>query len=160
MHTQAHNWDLSAWIIGRALEGFEGDDWRTRPGGMSHALWVLGHILNERRETGRILGGDFPETLRDRLFAQGTSPDDVPAGVDPEDVLRDFGDTHEAFLAFLEGLDDAALEEAVDVEIPRAPNTKLAALQFMLTHESYHVGQLGALRVLLGKGGWASKSTP
>ena len=37
------------------------------------------------------------------------------------------------------------------------PKTRLGALQFLLMHEGYHIGQLGALRVMAGKGSWLKR---
>ena len=51
-------------------------------------------------------------------------------------------------------MDAAALEEPIEEAFPSSPKTRLGALQFLLLHECYHVGQLGALRVILGKGSW------
>jgi hypothetical protein len=51
-------------------------------------------------------------------------------------------------------MDVAALEEPIEFEFPNQPQTRLGALQFLCMHEAYHCGQLGQIRVQLGKGSW------
>lgn len=154
MIRQIHTFQGSDWLIQRILAGFDGEDWRARPNGMNHALWLLGHLLMERKTLGQILGGDFELDERDKLFSPGTDPDDVEQGIDGGDVLAAWKETHERFVKHLEGLDATSLAEEIDFQPPMGPSTRLGALQFLLLHENYHVGQLGALRKMLGKPSW------
>ena len=161
MERQAHIFGVQAWTVTMCLDDFEGDEWRFRPHGMSHALWILGHLLLERKALANILGMAEEISARDQLFEAGTDPDDVPAEV-PADVngaalLAEFGALHGRFVAHLDTLTPGDLGTETDVEFPMTPKTRLGALQFLLMHESYHVGQLGALRVMAGKGGFLKR---
>jgi uncharacterized damage-inducible protein DinB len=147
-------WDVNAWILGAALDGFSGEDWRARPNGANPAIWTLGHLLGGRRHVAREMGFDVPVVETDRHFDMGTNPDDVPADLDPAAMLAEYQDFHGEFKAQLEAMDVATLNEPVENEYPRQPKTRAGALQFMLMHEAYHLGQLGMLRVQLGKGSW------
>lgn len=150
-------WNVNAWIVGSALDDFSGDEWRARPSGANPAIWTLGHLLGGRRHVARELGFDVPEVERDRLFDMGTNPEEVPADLDPAALLAEFQEFHGEFLGQLEGMDTAILGEPVMNHYPQQPKTRLGALQFMLMHEAYHCGQLGMLRVQLGKGSWMKK---
>jgi uncharacterized damage-inducible protein DinB len=154
MIRQVHTWGTSAWLVGRILDGFEGDDWRAGPMGTNPALWLLGHLVVERQMLGRVLGMELPDEGDAALFGPGAKPADLPDDLEGEVLLARFHEIHERFVEQLEGMDEDALQEPIEEEFPSSPKTRLGALQFMLLHESYHVGQLGTLRVMLGKGSW------
>jgi len=145
---------LTEWIVTASLRGFSVDDWWERPGGANPAIWITGHILAHRRILAGLLGLPVEPSGNDRHFARGTSPDDVPAGLDGRALLKEFRAFHKTFVESLEAMDPAALDEPIDVDFPNVPKTRLGALQFLCMHESYHAGQLGQLRVVLGKGSW------
>jgi hypothetical protein len=157
MDRQAHIFGVQAWVVNQCLDDFGGDDWRFRPHGMSHALWILGHLVLERKALGNILGMDEKIEDRDQRFQIQTRPDDVPEDVDGKALLAEFGAVHQRFTAHLETMTDEDLAQATEEQFPNTPQTRLGALQFLLMHESYHVGQLGALRVMTGKKSWIEK---
>ena len=149
-------WNINMWLVGKCLEGYEGDDWRKRPEGASPAVWILGHILTTRKFLERVLGTGVPHEDWEERFAMGSDPAELPPDTDGGDLLRDFQETHRRFIKHLEGLAASDLEVEVEEEFPESPKTRLGALQFLFLHESYHVGQLGVTRVQLGKGSWMS----
>ena len=124
---------------------------------MSNALWILGHVIVDRKMLGNILGMDEEITQRDRLFEAGTKPDDVPEDVAGEEVLAEYQAFHERFVTHLQGLSDEDLNHPTEAQFPMTPQTRIGAVQFLLMHEGYHVGQLGALHVMMGKGAWFKK---
>lgn len=158
MIRQIHIWSFNDWVLGRILDGFTDEEWWTRPGGTNPAIWILGHILMERKVLGKILGADLASDLApdatDRLFEPGTKPDDLPRDLDGRALVEAFHATHRRFVEHLEGLDEAALEQSMDPLFPTVPPTRLGALQFLLMHESYHIGQLSTLRMMLGRTSW------
>jgi hypothetical protein len=124
---------------------------------MNHALWILGHVLLDRKMLGELLGMEVENKDRDRLFDVGTKPEGVPEEIAGPEILAEFRAFHEAFAAHLDAMTDDDLAVPTEVEFPMTPQTRLGALQFLLMHEGYHVGQLGALHVMNGKGGWLRK---
>jgi uncharacterized damage-inducible protein DinB len=153
-------WNVNAWVVGRILDGFEGEDWRGRPSGANPAIWLLGHILMERKLLCRELGMDEPPVERDALFAPGTRPEDVPAEIGGEQLAAEFEALHGRLIGHLESMRAEDLEAPVETDYPEMPKTRLGALQFLFLHESYHVGQLGSLRVMLGKESWLANLKP
>jgi uncharacterized damage-inducible protein DinB len=145
---------VNHWMAGACLDGFAGEDWWTRVSGSNPAIWQLGHILSSRKYVAGILGAEVTESPVDELFGIGTNPDDLPRDLDPAALLEEFNQVHAAMIAHLETMTPEDLEADVTDEFPMMPKTKLGALQFLLMHESYHLGQLGELRVMLGKGSW------
>ena len=157
MDKQAHIFRVTAWSLGMTLDDFDRAAWRFQPHGMNHALWILGHVLLERKALGNILGMGEEITERDKLFDVGTKPEDVPDDVEGKALLAEFQAFHARFLEHLEGMTDEDLAVETEMQFPESPQTRLGALQFLLMHESYHVGQLGSLRVMAGKGSWMKK---
>jgi len=145
---------LTELIATASVRGFSLDEWWERPGGANPPIWVMGHILAYRRVLAGLLGFDVEPSEIDEHFTRGSSPDDIPVALEGRALLKEFRAFHKTFVAQLTAMDPAALDEPIDVEITTISKTRLGALQFMSMHESYHVGQLGQLRVQLGKGSW------
>ena len=145
---------VNEWIATASVRGFSVDEWWERPGGANPAIWILGHIYTHRRILAGFLGFEVEPSELDRHFARGSRPDDIPAATDGRALAKEFRAFGKTFTAQLEALDPTSLEESIDVEFPNQPKTRLGALQFLCMHESYHCGQLGQVRVLLGKGSW------
>src|SRR5262245_21819791 len=154
MDPLTHLWSLNDWIVAQALEGFEGDDWTRRFSGSNPALWLIGHLVLERKMAAGEAGLDAEIRERDRLFAPGSQPEGLPPGLDGRAIAGEFHALHKRFAAHLKGLDATALAQASARSYPVVPRTRLGALQFLFEHETYHVGQLGLVRVMLGKGSW------
>lgn len=153
-------WDVNAWLITKCLEGYEGDDWRKRPEGSNSAIWILGHTVTCRMFLARLLGLDLPEAEWESQFEMNSDPDKVSKDLTGESLMTEFAAVHEKFSAHLTGFDEAALDAAIEEEFPEMPKTLLGALHFLFLHESYHVGQLGMNRVMLGKGSWMKNIEP
>ncbi|MHC4472378.1 MAG: DinB family protein [Planctomycetota bacterium] len=147
-------WNINDWLVGQILDGFEGEDWWKRPEGSNPAVWILGHVLLERKHLYRELGADVEGGESDTLFARGAKPEDLPSDLSPGALVEEFHSVHGRFVAHLSEMSEADLEVAVESEYPEMPKTRLGALQFLFLHETYHVGQLGTLRVMLGKEPW------
>ncbi len=120
--------------------------------------WIAGHILAARRtilaRLGEPAAGDGEELAAYRRGSQGLSAGDPCLPLDK--LLAELKASGERIAALLEALDPAALEEPLEVAgVPGAPQkpTVGSFLTFLLFHESYHVGQLGLGRRLLGQPG-------
>ena len=157
MDKQAHIFNVQSWLVGMTLDDFTAEDWCFRPHGMNHALWILGHLLLERKELGNILGMEEEISDRDHLFEIGTEPEGVPDDLDGAALLEEYQAMHGRFIEHLGQLTEEDLAAETEAQFPETPQTWLGALQFLLMHESYHIGQLGALRVMAGKGSWMKK---
>ncbi|MEN8149717.1 MAG: DinB family protein [Planctomycetota bacterium] len=141
-------------IVSAAVRGFTVDDWWSRPGGANPAIWILGHIHTYRRILARLLGFEVEPSDFDEHFARGSSPDDVPVAMEGRALGKEFRAFGKSFTAQLEAMDPGTLDEPIETGFANQPATRLGALQFLCMHESYHAGQLGQIRVQLGKGSW------
>ena len=138
-------------LVTTALEGLSDEEVWTRPNGAGNAMgWILGHITETRgsllAELGDTTGMPWP-----KQFSRGSSPAataDRPSRAVIEDAWR------ATSARMREGFERLTPERLA--ELPKKQGlpgvTDLASfITFMAFHESYHVGQLGYVRRLLGK---------
>jgi uncharacterized damage-inducible protein DinB len=122
------------------LQGLSDEDARfqPQPGGNS-VHWLLRHVISTR------------DRLLPALGQQALAPqDDAPLA----DLVAQFGESQERLVAGLKKLPATRLREKAPFSPRQDPNETLATLlPLMPFHESYHIGQIGMVRRLLGKEG-------
>ena len=103
--------------------------------------WVVGHILVSRDDIRELIGLDRLCGDDMKMYDRDTEP------VSP-DKLMDLG-------RLLEMYNDGQniLEEKLKSTDLREENEKYRMVTFLAFHESYHVGQTGILRRIIGKEG-------
>lgn len=125
-------------------EVFAGLDWRLageRPTGAIHTVFqVLNHLIYWHDWALEWIVGEKPET-----------PEHAAEGWPGEAAPGNGKEWNEALLQFREGLsalDRHAVE--ADLTTDRGGKNVLEILQLIATHDSYHAGQVAALRRALG----------
>ena len=116
--------------------------------------WVLGHIVTARSRMLTFRGEpgviDNAAMEQYRRGSDGNVPNPLPLA----DLIAALDRAQSAFIAALKRITDAELAAKSPFPSPAGPDASLAeALAGMVFHEAYHVGQLGLLRRLAGKGG-------
>ena len=141
-------------IVAQALSGrgahvlvrdvVDGLDWRLageRPGGFEHtAFEILNHLVYWHEFSLAWIDGEKPVTPEH-------AADSWPGPPAPEGE-EDWRRLVEAFHHGLERLESCA--RRLDLEADRGPKTVLEILQLIASHNSYHAGQIAALRRALG----------
>lgn len=131
------------------LEGIEHEESLVAPAAGNTLNWVLGHMVATRNAVLALLGEE-PIWDEEKALLYSGSPE---AGWSPEralpldSIVADLDRSQERIVSGLDRLSDEALEE------PSGNGTLGWRLGFLHFHESYHVGQIGLLRRLLGKPG-------
>ena len=122
----------------------------------SSVNWITGHVLNSRdRLLARLGGKKFLGDEEAEFYRMGTKP--ATAGETSVQLARlreGIKTTGAALIEKLQSLSEQDLEKEVEPKtIPaRMDKPNLGALlTFLLFHESYHAGQLGLARRMLGK---------
>jgi len=112
------------------------------PNGGNNLNWILGHILSSRNRILEKLSEEKVwDEAKEKLYDRGTSSiDDSSATVSLDELLKDMEKSQDRILSGIKNLN------TTDEELVK----KIAFLQF---HESYHVGQTGILRRIIGKEG-------
>lgn len=116
---------------------------------LNNLKWTLGHIVTGRSMMIELAGGK-PDTPFDGIFMASTADLTVPTLVE---IATRFDDITQEMMRRMALLDKKALATAPASPFPTAEKSTLAALAFLLQHESYHLGQTSYLRRLLGKEG-------
>ena len=140
------------------LEGISDEEAFIQPQGGGHCMnWVAGHIVQHRALTLQLLGCPFhfPFNKYTR-YNRGTDPilKDGPKVVPLSEMREDWSATGKDLLANLESVKVETLAKPA----PYSPlgddeETVGSLVAGLLFHESYHIGQVGLLRRLLGKDG-------
>ncbi len=139
------------------IEDVASEDAFRRPekGGNSIA-WVVGHLLRSRQSLLQYLGTDWSigETA-DLAYSRGsTGDDDSGAFLSFERSLEHWVESQNLLMKALDDLtEDKLLGEAPPLGDFTRADTLERRILFLYFHETYHLGQLGLMRRLLGKEG-------
>ncbi|MBU0741199.1 DinB family protein [bacterium] len=155
--TLAIQFNYTAWVFNKTLAGVTHQDSLVQPAPAGNCLnWVAGHLAASRMGMLELLGQEtvWDATWRER-YRRGSAP--VAGGDDAaafDGIVRAFNASQGGIVAGLPALTEDRLDEPAPFS-PGNDETEtvgslLAGLAF---HESYHCGQLGLLRRLLGKDG-------
>lgn len=146
---------FAQWAATRNLEEMSHADSIVRPaGGGNDFNWVLGHVIAIRNALLPVLG-------EERVWEQeranpyiAAAPEDLATRMPLEELQAALTTTHERLVAGLGRADDALLDGKAPFSPGNNPNETLRSLlRKIVVHESYHIGQLGALRRPAGKTG-------
>jgi hypothetical protein len=139
-------------FLDRLTADFEDRDWLHREGAANHAQWVLGHLAATRRWALREMGKGLEEEPWERHFGMGgkatPQSDDIPPAMLRESFVKNGDALRRHLLAQNEKQAEAPFRS-----FPDGSSTLSGGAHFLHFHESYHLGQLGLIRRLLGKPG-------
>lgn len=151
-------YEFSYMALKRNLDGVSNAETLVSPQPSGNCMnWVLGHLLAAR---GLVLtlAGAGPMNGADLLVRYQRGSEPLKQGEAPADLgtLRGLlDDSQQQLLPALAALSDEALATPIPEALRRPPLTGSVgdALARLNSHESYHNGQLGLLRRLVGKEG-------
>ena len=129
------------------VDGLSEAQLRWRPAAEANPiLWILWHIGEVHDSVLWTLAGAPPAFPlgRSALSARGPA-EEIPG---PGDVRRYLDDAQQRFLARLEGLPDEDLPRTFGDGVWKGTGAGLIALP--ARHETYHAGQIGYIRRLMG----------
>jgi uncharacterized damage-inducible protein DinB len=136
----------------KAIQGIPEERWLTRPGNDSnHLTWIAGHMIVTRAIVPKVLGHEWSAPW-EGLFARGVklaAPDQYPH---PEELQHAWDEVSQKLSASLANASEEALSKPVPKETPSLDGKIGGTIALLSLHETYHVGQLGYLRKLLGYG--------
>jgi uncharacterized damage-inducible protein DinB len=146
---------FSQWAINFNLEGITDEEalLLPQPGGNS-INWIAGHIITGRQGFLKAFGRPSifeGETVA--AYRRGTKPaDEMPV---PLSKLREMlAQSHQALVELISTFDDETLARKAPFSPGNDPTENVESLLGKLVvHESYHGGQLGMARRLIGKAG-------
>lgn len=129
----------NGYVFGRNLEEISNEESLTIANDKVNTInWVAGHLVNSRDDLledvgrARILKPEYAE-----YYGRGKSLPGPEAAIDIEEIKKDY----------------ERLTEEINKILAEGDDEKDQRVAFFMFHESYHAGQLGILRKLLGKEG-------
>ncbi len=118
---------------------------------INHIKWIAGHMLNTRLSgISKVVGLQSDDTYAAQ-FGRGKSLDPQAQYPSMEEITARWQATAPAIGAALSNVPEEVLSAKSPVPAPIADDTIRGLLSFLISHEAYHIGQLGILRKLAGK---------
>jgi len=155
--TLAVQYAYTAWVFTKTLEGISHAESLTQPAPAGNCLnWVAGHIVATRMGTLELLGENtlWEDHWRERYRRGSDAVRDGGDAADIAEIVRAFGASQDPLMQALPGLKPDRLDAPAPYSPGNDPDETVGSLLAGLAfHESYHCGQLGVLRRLLGKDG-------
>jgi hypothetical protein len=155
LQTVANYYALGPIFIQGLVGDFTDADWRVTDPAGHDPRWIMGHLATYRRRAAGMLGAPQPAAAWEEHFVRGTSAADLPADLDPRELVAAFQAAHEAMLGRWDLVSREELAKPLGRTLPDGTSTVGDAVRFMAYHEAYHLGQLGLLRRIAGKPGRA-----
>jgi uncharacterized damage-inducible protein DinB len=153
--TLAIQFNYTAWVFNKAIEDVTHAESLSQPAPAGNCMnWVAGHIAGSRMGMLELLGREsvWDREWRDRYKrgADAVTADDGAA--DLADIVQAFNASQSLVISALPDLTQERLDEPAPFSPGNDPDETVGSLLAGLAfHESYHCGQLGVLRRLLGK---------
>ncbi|UCF77989.1 MAG: DinB family protein [Candidatus Eiseniibacteriota bacterium] len=150
MDSLSHVFDWNSKVTRQLLEGFAEGFFSKRFEGANSAHWLIGHLAVSRREICDFLNIETDPIGWREPFDMGSSPevpDDCPP---PVELLDDFLAIGQRICAKIQSMSADDCERPMRLIVGNEERTVLHNLHFMYWHESYHVGQIGMIRRMLG----------
>jgi len=142
---------MNAGMLAKALDGLTDEEWLRRPCETSNSvMWIVGHLVWARSRGARMLGSQWECEWVD-CFERGSKAGETTNYPSVEAMKTAWQDVTAELTVGLERADEAVLER--EAHRPSLNGKVSGMVDFLATHESYHVGQVGYLRCWLGKSG-------
>jgi uncharacterized damage-inducible protein DinB len=140
---------LGTRLFVNSFEGVDDEIARVQPTDSTNNMAFVGlHVLDARAYLARFIGLDYhhPFTGPDEV----KSIDDMSDYPAVEDILDAWREVSELLEEKLPMLSNEELARESSQQFPVEDRSVLGGLAFLLTHESFHIGQLAFLRKYLG----------
>jgi uncharacterized damage-inducible protein DinB len=118
---------------------------------VNHMKWIAGHLLNTRVNALSQLTGGTADNSYVAQFGRGNSLDPNATYPPISEITTRWKDTSDTISQGLGHLPEEVLESKAPFPSPVADESFRGLLAFLVSHEAYHIGQLGLLRKMSGK---------
>ncbi|MCG8459271.1 MAG: DinB family protein [Holophagales bacterium] len=148
--------NVAAWMLRSNLEGLTHDDSMAQPRPAGNCInWILGHVVGARDLIAELIGaeGVLDDQTRQR-YGRGSEPitDSAPKTFD--ELLEAFQASHEGLLEGFESISEGSLTAKAPFSPAGNENETIESLlASLMIHESYHIGQVGVVRRVIGRSG-------
>ena len=152
--TLAGRYQFNAGMLSELTRDFTEADWGTRQDPFNAAHWILAHIVRTRRAILRMLGDDVPTEPWEEVTKMGSPPDGFMQAPSAKNLLDEFRTQGTRIKENLLAMSAEDASKPLQKALPDGSKTVGEGIHgFFYMHESYHIGQIGVVRRLLGKPG-------
>lgn len=134
----------------RVLDGISDKEARTAGPDSSPVLWIAGHVVSSRYNIVNMFGTQCLNPYTE-LFKRGTKFKTGFNYPSLDKLKNEWKNISSEMISVLSGLKEQDIYGKPPFEFPVEENNRINGLSFFLMHESYHIGQLGYIRKVLGK---------
>ncbi len=144
--------NVNAQLFDKVTTAVPAELWLSKPGDNSnHMTWVAGHVVVHRARISKLLGASWSAPW-ENLFVRGAKLEEDAQYPRPEEIQRAWKEVCEKLSASLANVSPETLSKTVASPSPSLDGTVGGLVAFLCFHETYHVGQLGFLKKMLGCG--------
>ena len=144
--------DLHTRLFNNVTEGITDNESGVRNSEhINNMKWIAGHLLNTRLGNLSKIAGLQPDESYGPLFGRGNSYDPAANYPPIEEIKAKWQATAEAISAGIGNMPEDVAASKSPVQAPIADDTMRGLAAFLVSHEAYHIGQLGMLRKMIGK---------
>ena len=118
---------------------------------INNVKWIAGHLLNTRLDLMSKVAGLQPDTTYTAQFGRGNSLDPNATYPPLEEITSKWKETSSAIADGISKMPEEVLASKTPAQTPIPDDTVRGLVSFLLSHEAYHIGQLGLLRKMIGK---------
>ena len=118
---------------------------------INNMKWIAGHLLNTRLGGMSRIAGLQPDNSYDAQFGRGNSFDPNASYPPIEEIREKWQATAAAIGEGIANMPEEVAASKSPSQAPIADDTILGLAAFFVSHEGYHIGQLGMLRKMIGK---------
>lgn len=144
--------DLHTRLYSNALSGISETESTQRENDyVNNIKFIAGHLLNTRVGFLTQLTGGQPDGSYADQFGRGVKLDPSANYPSLDQITSRWRETADGISQGLANLPAEALAAPAPVQTPIGDETMRGLFSFLLSHEAYHIGQLGLLRKMIGK---------
>jgi len=144
--------DLHTRLFNNVTEGLSDAESNVRSNEhINNVKWVAGHMLNTRLGNMSKIAGQPVDESYAAQFGRGVALDTTAQYPPIEEITKKWNEISPAISAGIGNIPEEILASKSPVQAPIADDTMLGLASFLVSHEAYHLGQLGILRKLSGK---------
>jgi uncharacterized damage-inducible protein DinB len=145
--------DMQTRLFSNVLDGITEAEAGTRENDhVNHMKYIAGHVLNTRLGAVANFTGQQPDNTYAAQFGRGVAIDPNASYPPLSEIAAKWKESAQKLSDGLANVPAEALASKSPAQFPIGDDTVQGALSFFLSHEAYHIGQLGLLRKMLGKG--------
>lgn len=142
-------------MVTRTLAGLTDEEcWKQPEGGGNPIMWLVGHVTISRAQLLKRLGAGYDHGLG-TLFDRGSIRGETSAYPSRQAIESAWHDTRARMRDGFAGLTEEFLSAAPSGRPLPGVADHAGLIAFSAFHESYHIGQMGYLRKMLGHSGVA-----